>query len=160
MVEVKSTITPKLQADNKQTATKKKNPSSAFQCPEDQVQQYLWHQVVPPLLSGENSRGLAALGASGSSSPQWTPPALMVMLRVLQEMSLALHINSEEPKQEKKNMVDTKWCSIADIQVVGLPFGDSKKYRLGEMVSAAQVKVRTGNLNWCYCSFVTVRWNA
>lgn len=39
--------------------------------------------------------------------------------------------------------------SIADIQVVGLPFEDSKKYRLGEVVS---VKVRTGNLNWFICN--------
>ena len=35
-------------------------------------------------------------------------------------------------------MVDTKWCLIADIQVVGLTFEDSKKYPLGEVVSVQE----------------------
>lgn len=60
MGEVKSTMTPKLQADRKETASKKKNPSRASQCPEDQIQQYHWPWIIPPLLRGETPRGLTA----------------------------------------------------------------------------------------------------
>lgn len=62
MVEVGSTIIPKRQADIKQTATKKKNPGSGFQC---QMQQHPWHWAIPPPLRGENP-----LGAPRTSSRQ------------------------------------------------------------------------------------------
>lgn len=52
-------------------------------------------------------------------------------------------------KAREKEYGGHQIVSIADIQVVGLPFEDSKKYRLGEVVS---VKVRTGNLNWFICN--------
>ena len=69
MVDLTSTIPTNVSEDNKQTATTT-NPSNAFQYSEDQMQQYPWPTVTHPLLSSENSRGLAALGASGSSGPQ------------------------------------------------------------------------------------------
>lgn len=127
MVEVKSTITPKLQVDNKRTVSKKRNPSSAFQCPKGQMQENPWHWVILLLLRGENSRGLAALRASRSSSPQWTPPALMTT-KVLREMTLTLDYQLRAKAREKEHGRH-QMVSTADIQAVGLTFEeDSKKY--------------------------------
>ena len=165
MVEVKSTITPKLQADNKQTATKRENPSSAFQCPEDQMQQYPWHRLVPPLLSGENSRGTGSLGSIRRQQPPVdttctddnaeSPPR--DVFGVAHQLRRA---KAREKEYGGHQVVSNSWHSSCGAHLWGLQEISVRWGGFSARDSAVQVRVRTGNPNWCYWSFVTVRWYA
>lgn len=157
MGEARSTIILKLQADNKQTATKRKSQAVLYNakcCNTLGPGSFLhFSEVRTPWAPRER----AALWELGSSSSWWTH---CHWGWGWSEWCPWHWASTNKSQSKRKECGRHQMLSTWDAHAVGLTFEVSKKYLLGKVFSgqetAVQVKLRTGNLHRCCCDFIYI----